>query len=376
MRIRARAPARFSLVFIGRKKTPQEVLNGFNKVCPLIARADEMRFPTSRTDDGRLLDPLSVYYGVNISPYKEPLEQFDPLLLVRFYNRMLAVLTKANGKPDRVKLTVFVAGKYRLLIMGPERDPYVLCTQWTAQEKQKKQLYLKAAAGLGMEYDVRLLKTDDLWGDERYWVILASLMEQREQMPNLRAFRRGSVKFGDLPKDLLGAIGEKERQKMANENACEIYLYAELAEARFLRWTMGVSAKMGPKSEEEYDQYLRPEFSIVQLKMPLGLDSRLGDEKLLVPYIGLKEQERIWDKDIRTGNGDGRMVIEKIMRTADYPGGPLDQYRVRQALLEAESEEEFSLKMQESESGRTEAGKTGLARAVFDYAARVLGARE
>jgi hypothetical protein len=375
MRIRARAPARFSLVFIWRKKTPQEALNGFNNVCPLIARADELRFPVSRTDDGRLLDPLSIYYGVNISPYKEPLEQFDPLLLVRFYNQMLAVLTQANGKPDRVKLTVFVAGKYRLLNMGPERDPYVLCTQWVAQEEQKEQLYKKAATGLGMEYDVRILKTDDLWSDERYWMILANLLGQREQMPNLRAFRRGSVKFGDLPKNLLGAVGEKERQKMANENACEIYLYAELAEARFLRETIGVSVKIGPQSEEEYDQYLRPEFSIVQLKMPLGLDSRPEEEKLLVPYIGLKEQERIWDKDVRTGNGDGRQVMEKIMRTADYPGGPLDQYSVRQALLEAGSEEEFSLKMQESESGRTESGKAGLARAVSDYAAQVFGVR-
>jgi len=357
MRVLARASAPFSLVFIGRKKTPQETLNWFNKVCPLIARADKFDFPAFGPGEGGAPDPLAIYYGVNISVYKEPLEQFDPLLLARSYNQMLAALAPADKKPERVKLTIFVAGKYRLLNIKPDRDPFALCAQWMSQERQKEQIFKKAAAGLGMEEDARVLKTDDLWGDGRYWEMLASLIERREQMPNTREFKRVSVKFGDLPKALLGAIGDKERQQMANECACEVYLYAELAEAQFLRQIEGVSVKIGPQSEEEYDRYLRPELTIVQLKMPLGLDSRPGEEKLLNPYIGQKEQVRIWDKDIEQGGGKAN-IEAKLAGVQDYGGGPLDQYRARLGLL-----------------GNTPAvdGIADLAESIYDYAVQVFG---
>ncbi|MFH1095272.1 MAG: hypothetical protein V1728_03580 [Candidatus Micrarchaeota archaeon] len=296
----ARPRDRHRPFFIGRA----ERVNRFNQACPLLSRADEFRFDPSDPAGSRSVFPYpiqtganaySIYYGVNISPYKEPLEQFDPLLLVRFWNQLQGARAQEDEAAPRFELTVFVAGKYRLLNLSQDQDPYPRVKQWEADELRKKNLFERAAGRLGMEQDVSVLITDQLWSDTRYWQALCRLVERKNELLNQRIFREPekAVRFGDLPRYLLGGITDSQRERLAPFKGCELYLYAELAEAYYLRDAYGVKAKIGPRSEEEYDRYLRPDFTIVQLKNPLELDSRPGQEKSAIPYIGQKGEERI-----------------------------------------------------------------------------------
>ncbi len=330
---------------------------------------------------GRPSNPFSIYYGVNISPYKEPLDQFDPLLLIRLWNRMLQK-DASNGDPaPHWKLAVFVAGKYRLLNLREDQEPFSRVKQWEVEELRKKSLFERAARGLGMEEEVSVFITDQLWEDTRYWQALCLLIERKADMPNLRAFRDPdkAVQFGDLPRYLLGGITDSQRERLACFKGCELYLYAELAEAYFLRDVYGVAAKIGPQSEEEYDRYLRPDFSIVQMKNPLALDSRPGREMPAIPYIGLRGEERIWDKDFEIKPGEnplkGAIVVEsKFSQASDYPGGPLDQYRARLELGSRNGGE--SLKdVADIKIARGADGIANLSRMVYDYAEQVFGAK-
>jgi hypothetical protein len=289
-----------------------------------------------------------VYYGTNISPYKEPVEQFDPLLLVNFWNRLLKSSTDRAGKSDFWTLAIFIAGNYRVLNLRQNQNPYSASSQWRLDEARKKNLFEQTARRLGVEYATSVLTTENLWGDERYWRIVCQMVDSRESTPNQRAFQnlQEAVSFGDIPRELLGSITEAQREPLARFKACELYLYAEMAEAYFLRETLGVRAKIGPQSEEEYDCYLRPDFAIVQMRNPLEFGSQPSAPREVIPYIGRKGQERIWASDIgRDGWAENLQL--RLEEAEDFPAGPLDQYRQRLALWKASDETQFFDRLRE-----------------------------
>lgn len=308
---------------------PAQILNRFNRNYPLIERADLLKFPKSRTTDGRQIG--KIYYGVNISPYKEPIEQFDPLLLIRLYNNLLQDYTGLRtGKADAVFLSVFIAGKYRALNLRPAQNPYSAYAQWELQENNKRELYLQVAKNLGILEYTQVLTTDDLWKDERYWALVVNFTKNKELAPNKRAFNSVSVKFGDIPQKMLGGITQNQREALANEDACNLYLYAELAEAVYLKNYYEADAKIGPATEEEYDKYLRSELSIIQLKNPLDISSTPANEISCCPYIGTKGQLRFWVSDAKRQENDLRNYVRTIIENStDYERGPIEQWALR-----------------------------------------------
>ena len=338
---------------------------------PLVARCDELQFGRTTTDDRKGVAPLSIYYGVNISPYKEPLEQFDPLLLANFWNRIM----EKGGNPEIADFwtsIVFVAGKYRVLNLTYGKNAEASYKQWSLDEEKKAATFAKAARGIfgDSPQEWKVLTTDDFWSEPGYWEIVCSLVARKDEMPNLRAFSKpeNAVLFGDIPKKMLGGITEEQRGRLSGLKACWLYLYAELAEALFLRrsW-LSVRAKIGPQTEEEYDRFLRGYgIAIVQLKNPLDLASLPSSEKPLTPYIGAKGQKRFWGKDCESQNWR-QAVAEAVGAAEDYPNGPLDQYRWRIALLMARSEEEFAGYAEQLRP------KERLAAGIVSYMERVFG---
>ncbi len=311
-------------------------INSFNKKCPLVAKADcigsELAVPSA---DRR---GPSIYYGLNISPYKEPAEQFDPILIVNFWNKV----AKASNQDSEWQVIAFIAGKYRLMNLRQTQNPFTACTQWERDEQKKKGIFAAAFSGLDMRYS-RAITTDDLWQREGYWDAVCRFVDNKDSVPNNRSFanQEGIISFGDIPIQLLGAITPQQRNKLAAFKACQIYLYAELAEAYVLRSQYKVSAKVGPRTEEEYDQYLRNEgFCIIQTKNPLDLTSVEGNAMELIPYIGQKGQNRLWDKDLAKPTFE-KDTLARLESVSEFPGGPLDQWRSRIALWKANCEAEF-----------------------------------
>lgn len=312
-------------------------INEFNKSCPLVAKADTLS--QQRPITGADSKGASVYYGLNISPYKEPAEQFDPVLLVNFWNKIL----KATDSDFQWNLVAFIAGKYRLLNLRQTQNPITACAQWERDEQNKKETFSAAFSSLKMGYS-NAITTDELWQKEAYWDILCSLVDRKDSMPNGRSFANLDelVFFGDIPKQLLGQITVQQRNKLAGFKACQLYLYAELAEAYVLKNTYNTTVKIGPKTEEEYDQYLRNNgFSIVQIKNPLDLASPEKNPVELIPYIGQKGQNRFWGKDSKNPEFE-KNVLARLESISEFDGGPLDQWRSRIALWKAACEEEFA----------------------------------
>ena len=294
----------------------------------MLERADLLKFPTSRTVDGRQVGRPKIYYGVNISPYKEPIEQFDPLLLIKLYNNLISDYAGSRlEKADAVFLSVFIAGKYRALNLKSSQNPYSAYAQWELQETKKRDLYLQVAENLGVSCYTQVLTTDDLWQDERYWALVVNFAKNKSLMPNNREFKSISIKFGDIPQKFLGGITESQRNDLANEDSCKLYLYAELAEAVYLKKYNETIAKIGPATEEEYDQYLRSNLSIIQLKNPLEFSSTPTNEISCCPYIGIKGQLRFWVNDAKRQQKDLKNYVRSVLEhCVDYEQGPIEQW--------------------------------------------------
>jgi hypothetical protein len=304
------------------------------------------------------------YYAMSNSPYREPAEQFDPILLVNFWNRI-------SGSSDRDKLdmTVLVAGKYRLFNLSSDQDPYACAKQWEMEENRKKDL-LESAFGRLMDStpSASVKKLDSLWNYDGYWY---QLLEYATRLDpgQLRREWRGKdqpVEFGQLPVGLLGAIRPNVREKLAKLRACDLYLPAVLAEATNMVWDAGASIKVGPASEENFDKYIRQGgYATVQVKNPLSLSSTWEFEIVMSPFVGRKGQKRFYGMDAEKP-GLEQELASRLGEALDYGGGPLDQWRCRIALWKARSEEEFGQVLQ-ALGDRFPGPKSDLAREIASF---------
>ncbi|MFH0927300.1 MAG: hypothetical protein V1822_01850 [Candidatus Micrarchaeota archaeon] len=304
-------------------------------------------------------------YGVGVSPYKEPMEQFDALLILRAYNSVLCdYALKCAQMPQFISLSILIAGKYNILNLRQNQDPYEAYKQWGVQEQNKKKLFLQAASNLAVGEYVQILQTDELWSDKRYWDILVNLSMQKYKMPNYRKFGGEPLKFGEIPRSLLGGITMAQREYIANERACSLYMYAQIAEALYLQNYFGIGAKIGPASEEEYDKYLRCSMSVVQFLDPAEFSSTPKNIRCCAS-IGKKGQARFWANDAKKNGELGEYAKSMVAGSLDYPGGPIEQWRNRILLYEG--------KIGDAELENSKLGGEQLAQKISEYIRGVAG---
>jgi hypothetical protein len=277
----------------------------------------------------------SVYFGMSTSRFNEPIDQLDVLLLM---NRLRRAQIKA-------KLLVFVAGRYAQL-NGRSADELI------AGEEEKKRVIEAAIKVIGvptapLDYtgqfdpDYRssgVCLTDDLWKTAEYWENVLRLKDEDGIVDGARngfpfskivdSFEEGIV--GCMPDGLTGSLGEME--------APTLYRLFEVAEAYTLRKRAWLNAKIGPEFEQEYDQYIGKIMDIIQLRQPLDFKSRPGCVKPVTPYIGKRDEQRIFLEDSKEEIG---LKVLKLSQRADgqpiiYKEGFMNPF-VRTAILAVEA---------------------------------------
>ncbi len=229
------------------------------------------------------------YYGMNISKGREPIDQIDFLFLI---------------KQMDIPVNVFIAGKYGVLNNGKKPVEYFI-----EKERYKKELYLKLFENFGIGGKVTL--TDRLWSNPIYWESilefknLDGIIDKSSGAP-LNSF--DSSIFG-IGQDCMNPYLEVMKE-IGGIPASSIYTLFEVAEARTLQKTEGIDCKMGPESEERYDQYIKTFMSIIQLYQPLDIKSSEIDVKQVIPYMERLEENRIFFEDSK------EEVLNKISKMA------------------------------------------------------------
>jgi hypothetical protein len=275
------------------------------------------------------------YYGMNISRYKEPLDQMDVLLLqARF----------ARAGIDNIFIP-FIAGRYGQL-NGRSIEGII-----EAEEKKAKLMkYAMEAFRSGGLSAIRTencetspffyaLTTNALWGIPEYWDAVMEMKDiegiidkSRNGLSFLKVYETFESKLRErIPDEVVKALGDTD--------APSLYRLFEVAEAKALKERFFVSTKIGPASEEEYDIFINQFMGIIQLNQPLDFKSRPGRLKPLIPYIGKEDENRIFLEDSKREIG---IKLRKLAQRASgkpiYFDGFINPF-VRMCVLAVEAAE-------------------------------------
>ncbi len=237
----------------------------------------------------------SAYYGISTSRFREPLDQLDVFLLA-------SRLQRAGAD---ISLTVFIAGQFAMLNGR-------LCADLLLAE-ERKLVSLRAAAG-AIGISPSFLRTGDLWSAPAYW----EEVERWKGAPGIISGRKGPL-FSEIAPNLgpgvIAAMPPGLMDALSLFDAPSLYRLFEVAEAAWMKRELQAGCKIGPASEQEYDDFIGGFMGIVQLRQPLDFRSTASQPKPVTPYIGKEGEERIFFEDSKRELGD------KIMRLAQRAQG-------------------------------------------------------
>lgn len=258
-----------------------------------------------------------MYFGMSTSRFREPLDQLDVFLLSSRLNRAGA----------EAPLTVFLAGRFSVL---NGRDSGELL-----EAEETKLRFLRAAArAIGIA--PAFLRTDDLWSSPRYWEDVAALKDA----PGIISARTG-VKFADVAPALgqcaIGAMPGGLIDALGRFDAPALYRLFEVAEAAWMKRELGIRCKVGPASEQEYDEFIGGFMGIVQLRQPLDFRSTPAQPRPITPYIGKQGEERIFISDTKREMGGKLMRLAQRSASAPLYAGDFLNPFARLAVLAVES---------------------------------------
>jgi len=232
---------------------------------------------------------VNVYYGFNVSKTdQEPLDQIQGFIAAK---RIQEWNEQQFGEPGI--FIPFIGGLFEVLNCQ-NADEVAGLIKTNYPKEQKKQKLFQAINEL-YQIKSKVLITNDLWQDQRYWEILKSLFDRQ-------IFTRGllindTLKFygskdqlmsvmrvKDLPTNLVNLPLEFVK-KIGNFPAPILYTPAEVTEAFYLAEKYDVTTKLGQAQERVYDQYLYGDFSVFRLRQPVSLDSKKLKTNTVTPYI-------------------------------------------------------------------------------------------
>ncbi|MFA5050452.1 MAG: hypothetical protein WC501_05585 [Candidatus Micrarchaeia archaeon] len=230
-----------------------------------------------------------LYYGMNISNGREPIDQIDFLLLV---------------KKLKLPVEIFIAGKYGVLNNGKKPVEFFL-----EKESIKRELYKRLMEI--MKIDGKVIVTDELWSNPVYWKSILELKDLEGVID-----QKNGTPFNYFDSEKLGiaknAMDEflEVQCKMGGIPANSLYTLFEVAEARTLQKTDDVDCKIGPESEERYDKFIEKFMSIMQLYQPLDIKSNEKEPRPVMPYMERLQESRIFFEDTK------EEVLVKISKMA------------------------------------------------------------
>ncbi len=228
---------------------------------------------TPRLSEALEKGKIGIYYGINVSPLLEPLDQIDSLLVCRRLEQWM--------NQDTV---VFVAGKYGVLNAKDAVGLEGRGQELVAREQSKKKLMNAVMAHFELKGEVML--TDEVWGDKLYWEIAGQLY-QTGQIGYTRGYSdmQERILFSEVPKTLLGDIPGWVSEALAAERAVDLYSLLEISEALYLRETKDARIKIGPRLEEEYDIYIQRVMDVIHITQAVDLRSNPQKPNFVTPYI-------------------------------------------------------------------------------------------
>jgi hypothetical protein len=260
-----------------------------------------------------------VYYGMNVSRWKEPLDQFDVLLLI----------SRLKRAGLDMQLSVFIAGRYGQL-NGRSAAELI------EGEKKKVQLFQDAMLLFGLQpadKDTSVYSTDYLWSNKEYWKQVLCKKDILGIIDTTRRGRSFREVIASFEKELQAKIPDALIESLGDIDAPALYRLLEVSEASF--FTPG--AKIGPAFEQEYDCYIGQFMDIIQLRQPLDFKSRPGCLKPVTPYIGKQNEQRIFLEDSKE---EIAMKVRKLAQRASgqplFSEGFLNPF-VRTAILATEA---------------------------------------
>ena len=226
------------------------------------------------TDDG------NTYYGLNVSSNigLEPIDQLDGFLVASYIQK---------SDPQKY-FYPYIAGVYNVLNARSPDEALKVAAKKQQAERQKKKLLCNLMSNLGISGQV--LTTCDMWDDEDYWKIVDRLFSGGiyDALPQEQR-ARGTITLASFPCQLLGRMKYVTGKIPKFIESGSLYVPVEVAEAIWLREKYGVGWKIGPFSEEIYDNFIiREGIGIVRLRQPKALEN--GIEKEVMPYIGKSTQ--------------------------------------------------------------------------------------
>lgn len=221
------------------------------------------------------------YYGLNVSSNKElePVDQLDGFLVARYIQQLF-------GQQER--FCAYIAGVYNALNARSLGEAVKIAQKRKKVEEEKKVLLERVITN--NEIDGEVLTTYDLWNDEEYWRIVDRLFEDGiyDYMPDEKKIVE-TIRLKEFPLEILGKMQSTAKNIPLWIRSGALYLPAEVAEAVWLRKKYGIEWKIGPPSEEVYDQFIAPEgIGIIRTKQPMTIEN--GRTKPAMPYVGKSTQ--------------------------------------------------------------------------------------
>lgn len=221
------------------------------------------------------------YYGLNVSSNinLEPIDQLDGFLVAKYIQQLF-------GPQER--FYAYVAGVYNALNARSPKEALKTAEKRRQLEHGKKELLNRVIQRLAINSDV--LTTYDLWDDEKYWELVDRFFYDGnyDYMPDRQRIVE-TIKLREFPLEILGKMRDVVRNVPLWIRSGALYLPCEVAEAVWLKERYGVEWKIGPPSEEVYDQFIVSEgIGIIHLGQPQAIEN--GSVKKVMPYIGKSTQ--------------------------------------------------------------------------------------
>ena len=276
--------------------------------------------------------PLNAYYGVSISQYGEPIEQFVAFLLAHR-------IQETHGG----KFYPYIAGRNMVLnlkgIADTAGDAFEVADKLLACENRKIRLF-EAAMKL-FRLDGKVIGSDEVWDDALYRDCISEVWTYYGKsilMPP--PFFEPKLTLADIPKRLRSPFSDKEGywKDICGVPAARLYTLAEVAEALYFSREHGVVAKVGPVTEQPFDAFIGSFCSIIHFRQPADLETIKGNVKTLSPYVAYQKQSRIYvgetEKSVlgKLTDAEKRCVGSPVMLEDDKTGicvlNPLVQYAV------------------------------------------------
>lgn len=223
------------------------------------------------------------YYGLNVSSDidLEPIDQLDGFLVAKYIQQLFG---------QQEKFYAYVAGVYNTLNARSSKEALKTAEKRKQLEQEKKVLLQRVMSRLQINGSV--LTTYDLWDDESYWEFVDRFFYDGnyDYMPDTQKIRE-TVRLREFPLEILGKMKGVATNVPTWIRSGALYLPAEVAESLWLRERYGVEWKIGPASEETFDQFIAAEgIGIIRTAQPKAIES--GDVKDAMPYIGKSTQSQ------------------------------------------------------------------------------------